>query len=73
MQRFALLTGTLLITLVSSLDDIFVVSAALCNLLPPLASYIDDELDATCLYQAYCVPDNKCSNEEEVWLHLSVY
>ena len=38
MNRFALLTGTLPITLVPLVDDIFVVSAALCNLLPPLVS-----------------------------------
>ena len=38
MKRFALLTGTLPITLVPLVDDIFVVSAALCNLLPPLVS-----------------------------------
>lgn len=36
MKRYSILTGTLQISLVPLVDDIFTVCAALCNLLPPL-------------------------------------
>jgi hypothetical protein len=38
MKRYSILTGTLPISMVPLIDDIFIVCAGLCNLLPPLVN-----------------------------------
>ena len=38
MKRYSILTGTLPISLIPLIDDIFTICAALCNLHPPLVN-----------------------------------